>query len=79
MRSHADREIPMTARTIPIRMPMTVDATARISVFARPTVSRVGNTAHIASQSKKIRKRSIGDQGVGRYCCGMGEPGNHFW
>ena len=54
-RSQAEREMPITAATMPMRIPSTVEAAARISVFFSPTASSAGSTDAIASQSKKLR------------------------
>ena len=45
----------MTARTMPISVPSSVEAAAKISVFLSPTMIMFGSTAAIASQSRKLR------------------------
>jgi hypothetical protein len=50
-------EIPITASTMPIRVPSSVEAVARISVFFSPTVIMIGSTATMDCQSRKLRLR----------------------
>jgi hypothetical protein len=48
----------MTAMMIPIAVPSIVEASARTIVFFKPIANIVGNTANIASQSKKLRLKT---------------------